>query len=264
MGLKYGFNRNTNYSCNYFNQTNGYINNECNDTPLECKLETCSDIETTYAEVDNFKELHSEEDMKRSEIIKEQRKGNNVMVNNTTIKVNDGKNIINIMQDIITELANGMHFHHHTSLCSHKIGLQGFKRMHEYYSHMDEYYLNEIQSYCIDIFGEKIIPVWNQIHDNYEIENTADMLNAWYEHELIKYEKLNFSVTELSELGYAYESDLVIKIIKGNTRELTKCRRYIQEFTNADWQWNYIGIKDGHLHKKYKEKENEKYCLHSK
>ncbi len=166
---------------------------------------------------------------------------------------------ITMLKDALTMFAIGVSFHGNASLCSHKLGLQGFKCLHKYYSHADEKYLSMIQDYCINVFDEIVMPDWSKIHMDEELKDTSNMLEEWYEHETEKYNYLNNIIKDLYDSEYAYEAKMITKTLEGAITEITKCKRFIQDFSKADWNWSYIGTKDHHLHKKIKEKLKNDY-----
>lgn len=159
----------------------------------------------------------------------------------------------------INVFAIGCDFHENASLDSHKLGLQGFKRLHRYFSRKDNEAKMKLEHYCIDMFGEKVMSDWDKL-ENPKISNTVkEMLESYLEHETEKYAIIAEIANILTMNEFLHESHMLRKELEPVTREIIKCKRYIQDFENSDWSWHHIRYIDNMLHTKYKEKECEEF-----
>lgn len=117
----------------------------------------------------------------------------------------------------------------------------------------------KLEHYCIDMFGEKVMPDWDKL-ENPKISNTVkEMLESYLEHETEKYAIIAEIANILTMNEFLYESHMLRKELEPVTREIIKCKRYIQDFENSDWSWHHIRYIDNMLHTKYKEKECEEF-----
>lgn len=172
-----------------------------------------------------------------------------------------------VLEDIILEqlmrainaFAIGCDFHENASLDSHKLGLQGFKRLHRYFSRKDNESKMKLEHYCIDMFGEKVMPDWDKLEKPKMSNTVKEMLESYLEHETEKYATIAEIANILTMNEFLHESHMLRKELEPVTREIIKCKRYIQDFENSDWSWHHIRYIDNMLHTKYKEKECEEF-----
>lgn len=153
----------------------------------------------------------------------------------------------------------GYAFHENASLDSHKLGLQGFKRLHRYFSRKDNEVKMKLEHYCIDMFGEKVTPEWKDMKELKTSHTVKEMLESYLEHENEKYALIAETANILTMNEFLHESHMLRKELEPVTREIIKCKRYIQDFENSDWSWHHIRYIDNMLHTKYKEKECEEF-----
>lgn len=159
----------------------------------------------------------------------------------------------------INVFAIGCDFHENASLDSHKLGLQGFKRLHRYFSRKDNESKMKLEHYCIDMFGEKVMPDWDKLEKPKMSNTVKEMLESYLEHETEKYATIAEIANILTMNEFLHESHMLRKELEPVTREIIKCKRYIQDFENSDWSWHHIRYIDNMLHTKYKEKECEEF-----
>ena len=159
----------------------------------------------------------------------------------------------------INAFAIGCDFHENASLDSHKLGLQGFKRLHRYFSRKDNESKMKLEHYCIDMFGEKVMPDWDKLEKPKMSNTVKEMLESYLEHETEKYATIAEIANILTMNEFLHESHMLRKELEPVTREIIKCKRYIQDFENSDWSWHHIRYIDNMLHTKYKEKECEEF-----
>lgn len=159
----------------------------------------------------------------------------------------------------INMFAIGQMFHANASLESHKMGLQGFKRLHRYYSRKDNEAKMKLEHYAIDMFGMIIKPDWANISDLKDMHNVKEMLEYYLEHETDKYAELAEIANELTVNEFLHESHMIREGLECVSREIIKCKRYIQDHENSDWSWHHIRYIDNMLHKKFKKKECEEF-----
>lgn len=159
----------------------------------------------------------------------------------------------------INVFAIGCDFHENVSLDSHKLGLQGFKRLHRYFSRKDNEAKMKLEHYCIDMFGEKVMPDWDKLEKPKMSNTVKEMLESYLEHETEKYATIAEIANILTMNEFLHESHMLRKELEPVTREIIKCKRYIQDFENSDWSWHHIRYIDNMLHTKYKEKEYEEF-----
>lgn len=162
----------------------------------------------------------------------------------------EGNEPLILMKKAIDIFAEGEKFHDNMSRYTHLLGLQGHKRWHKMQAKEDMCNRVELQHYIIDMFAENIEPTWKT--DMPKPLNVEEYLNAYLEWEISVYKNIADIVVKLTSMGYVVEGKLVGSDLEGVRKEIEKIRRWIQDFTNAKWDYAYIRIKDNELHDKLK------------
>ena len=171
----------------------------------------------------------------------------------------DSKNPEMLLKRAINMFAIGQMFHSNASLESHKMGLQGFKRLHRYYARKDIEAKMKLEHYAIDMFGMTIKPDWESFSELKDIKTVKEMLDCYLEHEMNKYAELAEVANELTVNEFLNESHMIREELECVAREIIKCRRYIQDYENSAWSWHHIRYIDNMLHDKFKKKEHEEF-----
>lgn len=166
--------------------------------------------------------------------------------------------IIRLYSDVIAKFAEGLMFHTDASLNSHVMGLQGFKRLHRFMAFKDREVMIKLQHYVIDMCGIKIDVDWNKLKIP-KYDSVKDMFSVYLEYETQKQDYLSEIYKEMMKYGFVYDAKLVSEPLCDLSKEITKCRRYIQDFSSSGWSWHHIRRVDMNLHDKYKEIEKEAY-----
>ena len=118
----------------------------------------------------------------------------------------------------------GYAFHENASLDSHKLGLQGFKRLHRYFSRKDNEVKMKLEHYCIDMFGEKVTPEWKDMKELKTSHTVKEMLESYLEHENEKYALIAETANILTMNEFLHESHILRKELEPVTREIIKCK----------------------------------------
>lgn len=162
---------------------------------------------------------------------------------------------IKILKEVINKMADGEVFHDNMSRICHMWGLQGFKRLHRYNSLEDRNRRIKLQHYIIDRFGENLEPDWD-----YAVKTPNDiqeMLNYYIDWEESVIETIGEKGNKLILNKWVNEGKKIQNCLDDVSNEIMKARRYRQEFSKAEYDWEYIRYVDNKLHEKYKAKENE-------
>lgn len=164
-----------------------------------------------------------------------------------------GSEPINLLREAINISADGEVFHHKMMLLCQSMGFQGAKRLNRCKSKEDRCHYIELQNYTLDMFGEIIEPSWN--YEPVAVKSYKEYLEAYLNWEISVYERVNKISNSLIVAEFKEEASLVASCLKGVRKEIEKCRRWLQEGYNTNWDMSYLLLKDHELHEKMKEIE---------
>lgn len=160
--------------------------------------------------------------------------------------------MLELLREAVNIWANGEVWHHAHMLWAQSMGLQGHKRLNRYESCKDRAHYIKLQNYCLDMFGEIVMPDWDfEATPPDDIKGYLEGYIAWENSVYIRLADIN---NRLIVMGFPCEADLVKDGLP--QKELKKVRRMLVEYGMSGWDMAYILPADKALHDKMKKKES--------
>jgi hypothetical protein len=175
-----------------------------------------------------------------------------------------------VFEKIKSHMIQGMMTHEALANYYDFLGLQGYKRCHEYhfleetiaYRSVNRYYINHNNKLIIDSNQDKveIIPSswYNHVRQDVDastkrsaVKNAFEIWHKWETETKELYEQMYNMLAENEEVANACK---VKQLIKDVDEELKMVEREVLDLKAVDYDINYIVEKQHCLHKKYKKK----------
>ena len=181
------------------------------------------------------------------------------------------------LEEIFSKLSShtirGMMIHEGMANYFDFLGLQGYKRCHEYHYFCESIENRKLQHFFINrynslipegkIDSSSVIPSSWLSHKRQDVDKStkrnavASAIEEWikWEHETRKV--LHEAYKELCDLSEVSAAQYVLEMISANDREIKKAEKTHLKLEAVDYDMVYITEHQDKIHKKYKEKMRE-------